>query len=113
MEQAVQQLKDWLNSESGQTVVITKQELDDVDTVHFSLESVDYRGAEEVIDDYLGDALILRGSGNTLNGDGELVPLPQPSYEIAVSGLQLHSAEAERAELQTDRAKYTLSFGQA
>jgi hypothetical protein len=113
MEQAVQQLQEWLASEAGKTIVIEKQELEDVDTVHFSLESVDYRSSEDVIDDYLGDALILRGTGSTLNGDGELVPLPQPSYELAVSGLKVHSAEADKAELQTERARYTITIGEA
>lgn len=110
MEQNVQKLKEWLTSEVNETIIITKEELNDLDTVHFSLESVDYRDSEDTIDDYLGDALILRGSGSTLNADGDLVPLPQQSYEIDVSGLKLHTIEADKVELQTDRAKYTLAL---
>lgn len=110
MEQPVQELKEWLASEVNETIVITKEELNDLDTVHFSLEHVDYRNSEDTVDDYLDDALILRGSGSTLNADGELVPLPQQSYEIAVSGLKLHTIEADKVELQTDRAKYTLAL---
>ncbi|WP_342479921.1 hypothetical protein NST07_18370 [Paenibacillus sp. FSL L8-0340] len=109
MDQTVQKLLDWLDAHANQTVVIKKQELEDLDTVHFQLENVEYRTAEDKIDNYLDDALILRGSGNTLNGDGELVPLPQHSYEIAVSGLHLDNIGEDKAELQTDRAKYALS----
>lgn len=112
MEQAVQMLKDWLNDQAGTTIVIKKQELDDVDTVHFTVETVDYRSAEDTIDDYLDDALILRGSGSTLNADGELVPLPQPSYEIAIQGLKINSAAEDRADIQTERAKYEISLTQ-
>lgn len=110
MEQAVQIIMDWLNAQEGKTIVIKKQELEDLDTVHFNVETVDYRSAEDTIDDYLDDALILRGSGSTLNADGELVPLPQQSYEIAVQGLKVNSSAADRAELQTERAKYEISL---
>ncbi|NQX47612.1 hypothetical protein HQN87_20015 [Paenibacillus tritici] len=110
MEQNVQKLIDWLEAQKQATLVITKQELDDLDTVHFTLESVDYRNAEDVIDEYLDSALILRGSGNTLNADGELVPLPQPSYEIAVSGLKLNAVAEDKAELKTDRAVYSIAL---
>ncbi|WP_342435637.1 hypothetical protein NSS79_18555 [Paenibacillus sp. FSL L8-0436] len=110
MDQTVQKLIDWLDAHAITTIVIKKQELEDLDTVHFQLETVEYRTAEDTIDDYLDDALILRGSGNTLNADGELVPLPQHSYEIAVSGLRLDNLGEDNAELQTDRAKYALSI---
>lgn len=110
MDQTVQKLMDWLEGRVNQTIVIKKQELEDQDTVHFSLEAVEYRSAEDSIDDYLDDALILRGSGSTLNGDGELVPLPQHSYEIAVSGLQLNAVDENTTELHTDRAKYEISL---
>ncbi|NUU59475.1 hypothetical protein [Paenibacillus agri] len=109
MEQQVQQLSDWLNTQVNKTILIEKQELSDTDTIHFKLEGVDYRDADDVIDDYLDSALILRGSGSTLNRDGELVRLPQANYEIAVSGLRLNHSDAEAAEVQTDRAHYTLS----
>lgn len=110
MDQTVQKLIDWLDAHANKTIVIKKQELEDLDTVHFQLETVEYRTAEDTIDDYLDDALILRGSGNTLNADGELVPLPQHSYEIAVSGLHLDNLGEGNAELQTARAKYSLSI---
>lgn len=110
MEQSVQQVMDWLTAKVNQTIVIKKQELEDLDTVHFSLENVDYRNAEDTIDDYLDSALILRGTGSTLNSDGDLVSLPQPNYEIAVSGLKVNNFKENQVELQTDRAKYILSL---
>ncbi|MNO23546.1 hypothetical protein D3C76_133490 [compost metagenome] len=109
MDQSVLKLMDWLTAQAGETIVIEKQELNDLDTVHFNLETVDYRNADDVIDEYLDSALILRGTGNTSNRDGELVPLPQQSYEIAVSGLQLGNIDDNQVELRTERAKYSLS----
>ncbi|WP_019910834.1 hypothetical protein [Paenibacillus sp. HW567] len=110
MDQNVQNLLDWLAAQAGATIVIKKQEMNDLDTVHFSLETVAYRNADDVIDDYLDSALILRGTGNTLNRDGEPVPLPQQNYEIAVSGLRLDTVEDSQVELRTDRGKYSISL---
>ncbi|WP_340023817.1 hypothetical protein MHI24_01605 [Paenibacillus sp. FSL K6-1096] len=110
MEPNVEKLMEWLNAHKEATLVIQKQELEDLDTVHFTVETVDYRNAEDVIDDYLDSAVILRGSGSTMNDDAELVPLPQPGYEIAVAGLKLHNVAEDQVDLQTDRAKYTLSL---
>ncbi|AHV97603.1 hypothetical protein [Paenibacillus sabinae] len=110
MEEHVQMLADWLNGHTGGTIVIEKQELEDQDKVFFKLDRVDYRDASSVIDDYLDSALILHGTGSTMNADGELVNLPLHSYEIAVSGLAFASADESRVQAQTDRAKYTLAL---
>ncbi|MBT2287841.1 hypothetical protein J7E73_01605 [Paenibacillus albidus] len=110
MKQKVQELSEWLNTHVNATIVIEKQELDDADKVHFQLEAVDYRDAEDVLDDYLDSALILRGSGSTMNDGGESVPLPQASYEIAVSGLELNAKNDNKLEIKTDRATYVLSL---
>ncbi|MBW4080521.1 hypothetical protein [Paenibacillus sp. S150] len=109
MDQSVQRLMDWLTAQANETIVIDKQEMNDLDTVHFTLDTVDYRNADDVIDEYLDSALILRGSGSTLNRDGELVPLPQQNYEIAVSGLHLDAVDDSKVELRTERAKYSIS----
>ncbi|AIQ69112.1 hypothetical protein [Paenibacillus graminis] len=109
MDQSVLKLMDWLTAQAGETLVIKKQEMSDLDTVHFNLENVDYRNTEDVIDEYLDSALILRGTGNTLNRDGELVPLPQQNYEIAVSGLLLEKVDDGQVELRTERAKYSIT----
>ncbi len=109
MDQSVLKLMDWLTAQAGETLVIKKQEMSDLDTVHFNLENVDYRNTEDVIDEYLDSALILRGTGNTLNRDGELVPLPQQNYEIAVSGLLLENVDDGQVELRTERAKYSIT----
>ncbi|MNP86188.1 hypothetical protein D3C76_1862730 [compost metagenome] len=71
---------------------------------------MDYREAEDVIDEYLDSAIILWGSGSTLNDNGELIPLPLQNYEIAVSGLQLDAMNEDKVELHTDRAKYEIAI---
>jgi len=110
MEQSVEILSDWLNSHINQTIVIEKHELSDLDIVHFKLESVDYRSSGATIDDYLDDALVLIGSGDTKNKSGELVPLPQNSFEIAVSGMRFSPSDDKRFQVDTDRAKYIFSI---
>lgn len=54
MEQSIQKLMDWINSHVNETIVIEKKELRDLDKIHFNLEAVEFRSAEDVIDDYLG-----------------------------------------------------------
>lgn len=110
MEEHVKLLADWLDEHTGETVVIEKQELDDGDKVYFKLGGVDYRDSDSVIDDYLDSALILHGTGSTMNGDGELVALPGTSYEIAVSGLSFGSAGSDKVTAKTERANYTLTI---
>ncbi|WP_379127082.1 hypothetical protein [Paenibacillus sp. sgz500958] len=109
MEQNVEKLSQWLNTHIGHTLIIEKKELSDLDIVQFSLEAVDYRDAENVIDDYLDSAVILKGHGSTQNKDGDLVPLPQPTYEIAVSGLHVDANHEGSIQVDTERAKYVLS----
>lgn len=110
MEQSVQKIMDWLTSHLNGTIVIEKKELRDLDKVHFKLESVDFRNAADVIDEYLGSALILRGFGSTLNADGELVSLPHSTYDIAVDGLRIEDIGDSKVEITTDRARYILSI---
>lgn len=110
MEQSLQKLMDWLSSHVNETITIEKKELRDLDKVHFNLEAVDFRSAEDVIDEYLGSALILKGAGSTLNADGELVSLPHSTYDIAVDGLHIEDIGDRKAEITTDRAKYILSL---
>ncbi|KGE17204.1 hypothetical protein [Paenibacillus wynnii] len=110
MEQNVSMLSDWLNTHVEQTLVIEKHELEDMDIVHFKLESVEFRNGEDTVDDYLDNALVLKGTGNTTNADGERVPLPQHSYEIAVSGLNMGPSDEKKLQVNTKRAKYILSI---
>jgi len=109
MEQDVQILKEWMNMHLSKAITIAKKELRDLDKIHFNLEGVEFRGAEDVIDDYLGSALILRGFGNTSNADGELVPLPQATYDLAVDGLRIETIAEHNIDLTTDRAHYTIT----
>ncbi|QWU13936.1 hypothetical protein SAMN04487895_101193 [Paenibacillus sophorae] len=110
MEEHVQMLADWLNGHTGGTIVIEKQEMEDRDKVYFKLDRVDYRNADDVVDHYLDSALILHGTGSTMNADGDLVPLPLQSFEIAVTGLAFSSADEKRVQAQTERAKYTFTL---
>lgn len=109
MEQSIQQLMDWLNKHLNHTIVIDKHEIRDLDKVLFNLEGVEFRSSEDVVDEYLGTALILRGNGSTLNADGELVALPQSTYDLVVDGLRIVNIEDNKIEINTDRAKYSIT----
>lgn len=112
MEQQTQQVLEWLKGQEGQTLVIEKNELDDRDVVYFELNGVDVREEGGSIDDYLEPALILQGYGSTENADGDLVQLPGETYEIVTAGLSVSRSQDSGVELQTDRARYSLSLSE-
>ncbi|WP_322904277.1 hypothetical protein [Paenibacillus campi] len=105
----IQQVQEWLHRYIGTTLIIEKQELDDTDTVHFTLSGVDERSQDNEIDDYLESALLLRGEGHTQNDDGETVPVPGDTYEIITHDLRIDQIDDANVHLNTERATYKLS----
>ncbi|OWA33648.1 hypothetical protein B9G55_20080 [Saccharibacillus sp. O16] len=111
MEKHIQALSEWLDGKTGQTLSIEKTENEDTDLVHFELREIDERSQDNPVDDYLERALLLRGSGNIVNGDGEQVPLPGDTYEIVLNELEISDKGEDRLALSNDRAKYVISIG--
>ncbi|WP_169810166.1 hypothetical protein [Paenibacillus antarcticus] len=109
MEQAITQVTQWLNSHLDHTIIVKKEEDDDIDQVHIQLSQFEFRQTGEGSDAYLDSALVLQGKGSTLNNDGDLVPLPQDMYDIATTGLEIINLVSEEIELHSARAKYTIS----
>ncbi|CAM3426646.1 MULTISPECIES: hypothetical protein [Saccharibacillus] len=109
MDKQIEALSEWLKGKSGQTLHIEKKENEDTDIVRFELEEIGERPQDNPVDDYLERALLLRGSGSIVNGEGESVPLPGDTYEIGINELAIGSQSGDRLELTNDRAAYALS----
>lgn len=111
MEREVCKLSDWIEQHKQDLIRIEKEEQNDRDVVQFKVESLDFRGNEDIFDDYLESALILKGTGSTVIDGGDLVPLPQPEYEIALSGFSVSGEETgdHAFTVRTERAAYSFS----
>jgi len=51
----------------------------------------------------------LHGEGSTSNADGDNVPLPQNTYEIALHDLRIDHIDDTHVKLNTERAQYALT----
>jgi len=101
--------KAWLEQKTGETLLIRKEEREDIDETRVRLESVEYDETVPTFDDYAeGSSLILHGAGNVVSGDGEL-PLPRDQYQIYVDGQFDCNPDANGLSLTTGRAKYRIS----
>ena len=110
MEQDIQKVTEWLNTHLDKTIIVQKREQDDIDQVYFKLSQIEIIQRDEGVDDYLDNAIILKGTGSTMNSDGDLVPLPQDTYDIVTTDLKITDLDFEELELSTTRAKYIISL---
>lgn len=110
MEQDINKVTEWLNTHLDKTIIVQKREQKDIDQVHFKLSQFEVRQAAEGSDAYLDNAIVLKGKGSTMNSDGNLVPLPQDTYDIVTTDLKITDFEFEEIELNTARADYIVSL---
>ncbi|MBW7459120.1 hypothetical protein ACFOLF_32550 [Paenibacillus sepulcri] len=105
-----QSLVDWLQSHTGQELLIRKQEQEDLDEVRLELSDIDYRSSRsDSIDEYTSDsALLLHGRGTVITEDSE-EELPSRTFEIPLQGLNYAKQENDALVLETERAKYLIS----
>ncbi|MNP16311.1 hypothetical protein D3C76_1087010 [compost metagenome] len=109
MEQDLKRVTEWINNKLDQTITIQKKEQEDIDQVSFKVSQFDIRYPGEAKDDYLDSAIVLKGTGSTMNSDGDYEPLPQNTYEIIIADLEITNINNEEVELTTTRAKYSIS----
>ncbi|GIO29495.1 MULTISPECIES: hypothetical protein [Paenibacillus] len=101
--------KAWLEQNTGETLLIRKEERDDIDETRVRLKSVEYDETVPTFDEYAeGSSLILHGPGNILGGHGDL-PLPRDQYQIYVDGKFDCSRDGNGLSVTTGRAKYHIS----
>jgi len=109
MEQEITQVTQWLNTHLDQPIIIKKEEDDDIDQIQIQLSQFEFRQTGEGSDPYLDSAIVLQGKGSTLNSNGDLVSLPQDTYDITTTDLKIINLVSEEMELHSARAKYTIS----
>ncbi|CAI6031585.1 hypothetical protein [Cohnella sp. JJ-181] len=103
----------WLESQVGKVLVVSKHEDDDLDEVRIRLERVEGRGERtDALDDYTNSpALLLRGHGTVVT-EGREEALPTDTFEIPLEGLSLTETADGTALLVTERARYSIKVGE-
>ncbi|WP_101841964.1 hypothetical protein [Halobacillus sp. Marseille-P3879] len=105
VEEFNQLLQQW----SGETIKITKQELEDEDSIIMQLNDISYETDTRRLDEYEPmHALHLNGTGTTQTNEQELQPLPSSMYEIPLEDSTQYQFEGDRFSLVTERGSYTI-----
>ncbi|MBP3951308.1 hypothetical protein [Bacillus suaedae] len=116
MDNHIEQLRQWLESQKGSTLSIEKQEITtgkedlfDIDHVTFKLDHISLvSNGEDPIDDYLAtDEVILHGEGTIMSDEGT-VTIPQHAFEIPLKGEVTSSLDQNQLNLQTEQAIYKM-----
>lgn len=100
VEEFNQLLQQW----SGETIKITKQELEDEDSIIMQLNDISYETDTRRLDEYEPmHALHLNGTGTTQTNEQDLQPLPSSLYEIPLEDSTQYQFEGDRFSLVTER----------
>lgn len=100
-----EQLQQW----NGNTVKISKHELEDKDETILELQDVIYETDTRRLDDYQPmHTLKLNGTGKIENEAHNLQPLPSSVYEIPLEDSSQYQFDGSRFVLNTDRGRYTI-----
>ncbi|WEG13735.1 hypothetical protein PU629_05050 [Pullulanibacillus sp. KACC 23026] len=92
----------------GQTLLIVKEELNNIDQAYLQLEDVQIQEISRDTDDYLANRSIqLIGGGETVETSGE-APLPYARYDIPLTEIGEVKQEGNQLKLTNDRATYTV-----
>lgn len=111
MQQSPEKLKTWLEAHKDQVLKIQKEEDDDLDQATIKLQEVEYAEHHDT-DDYLAvQALLLKGEGTVLAGEGE-AKLPAGIYEIALTDQWFSASDDKSLHLSTERGSYRIEVEQ-
>ncbi|MFC7063836.1 hypothetical protein [Halobacillus seohaensis] len=107
VEEFNQLIRQW----NGETIKISKHELDDDDSTLMELNDISYSTDTRRIDDYEPmHTLQLNGNGQTQTDSEELQPLPSSLYEIPLEDSTIYQYDESRFSLITDRGTYTIEL---
>ncbi|MDL4840892.1 hypothetical protein [Aquibacillus rhizosphaerae] len=110
---SVEEFNELLQKWNGQTIKITKNELDDDDKTVMELNSISYARDTRRIDDYEPmHALYLNGTGYVQTDANEPQSLPESHYEIPLEDSTLYQYNNSQFHLITDRGTYTIEVTQ-
>ncbi|GGF18209.1 hypothetical protein GCM10010954_16190 [Halobacillus andaensis] len=105
VEEFNQLLQQW----SGETIIISKQELDDEDIIIMQLNDISYDRHTRRMDEYEPmHSLHLNGTGTTETDGCELQPLPDSLYEIPLEDSTQYRFDENRFFLITERGRYII-----
>jgi hypothetical protein len=116
MDQTVFEFTAWLDTQTGNTLHITKEEraigkheVSDLDQVHIQLHKVAVKHIERTdTDHYLADQeIILHGQGKIQSDKGDM-ELPQGVYEIPLYGKVSARKAQDGFQVETERAFYSI-----
>ncbi|NMO97236.1 hypothetical protein [Paenibacillus lemnae] len=110
MNHSLKEVSEWLNAHKQQELTIQKRELDDLDEIRLTVDSVELQDGDNCsIDDYLAcQVLLLRGSGVIVT-DTEEAPLPAGTFTIPVENLTRTDVQEQQVTLENGRGVYTIS----
>ncbi|QKY70788.1 hypothetical protein [Lentibacillus sp. CBA3610] len=109
----VEEFNDLLQQWSGETIKISKHELDDMDETLMTLEDITYEhNTRGRIDDYEPThALHLNGTGTIETDTSEVQSLPSSVYEIPLEDSSLYEYDGHQFLLSTTRGVYKIEKG--
>jgi hypothetical protein len=107
-EMSEQTIQEVLEAWRGKTILVIKEELDNVDQAYLNLEEIRVKNIERDTDDYMANRFLeLIGGGETVEETGEAA-LPYDQYDIPVSQLSAVHTENGQLKFKNDRASYTV-----
>ncbi|MFG6146859.1 hypothetical protein [Halobacillus sp. B23F22_1] len=105
VEEFNQLLQQW----SGETIIISKQEIDDEDIIIMQLNDISYDTHTRRMDEYEPmHSLHLNGTGTTETDGSGLQPLPDALYEIPLEDSTQYRFDENRFSLITERGRYII-----
>ncbi|SDQ06083.1 hypothetical protein [Virgibacillus salinus] len=108
---SIEEFNELLNNWNGQTIKISKIELDDVDETLIQLKNISYSTNTRRIDDYEPmHALQFNGIGNVNTDSKEHQPLPSEIYEIPLEDSSLYEFNGSSFLLSTSRGVYKIEL---
>ncbi|WP_163969335.1 hypothetical protein [Oceanobacillus halotolerans] len=107
---SVEEFNEMLHQWNGETIKISKEELDDHDETILDLDNISYSKDTRRIDDYEPmHSLHLNGTGFTETDDvQEYQPLPSSLYEIPLEDSTIYQFDGNQFRLITERGTYTI-----
>ncbi|MBM7553768.1 hypothetical protein [Thalassobacillus pellis] len=108
---SIEEFNELLKQWNGETIKITKHELEDDDTILLKLSAISYATDTRRIDDYEPmHTLKLQGNGEVMTDLSESQPLPASYYEIPLEDSSKYQFDNSKFLLETDRGAYTIEI---
>ncbi|MUK88267.1 hypothetical protein GMD78_07670 [Ornithinibacillus sp. L9] len=107
---SIEEFNDLLQQWNGQTIKVTKHEMDDLDQTVLNLQDISYSRNTRRIDEYEPmHTLQLNGDGNIApEATSNTEPLPASMYEIPLQDDSLYEFDGEKFLISTDRGVYKI-----